>query len=102
MITLEEALKVGRQLEPKFAETGLHLALAGSLFYSGTSDKDIDFIVYRHDRTTMTEKDMIDLLQTLLRNNGLTINNTTTNYVKRNRPVFVTHLEGLRIDFLIP
>lgn len=101
-ITLVDALRVARQLEPTFNKVNLHLALTGSVLTKSISTKDIDFIVYRHDKTEMSEESMLAALEQVLIETKCVINNASTDYVKRNRKVFVTQLGNLRIDFLIP
>jgi len=44
----EEAVWVIERLEPVMANLGAHVALAGSVAYRGTSDKDLDLILYPH------------------------------------------------------
>lgn len=41
---------VAERLEPKMAEHGAHIALGGSVLYRGTSEKDLDILVYPHTR----------------------------------------------------
>ena len=48
MWTRDEAIWVVEKLEPKLAEMGAHCALAGSILYRGTSDKDLDLVIYPH------------------------------------------------------
>ena len=48
MWTREEAIWVVERLEPLLAEVGAHCALSGSVMYRGTSDKDLDLIIYPH------------------------------------------------------
>lgn len=50
MWTREEALRVVTWLEPKLAENGFHVALAGGVLTKGTSKKDLDLIVYPHEK----------------------------------------------------
>lgn len=46
MWTIEEAIMTIRGLEPRLF--AYHLALTGSVLYEGSSDKDLDIIVYPH------------------------------------------------------
>lgn len=48
-LTLEQAIGITRELEPKFAAFGYHLALTGGVLFRGESNKDIDFVFYAHD-----------------------------------------------------
>ena len=44
----EEAFWVIEKLEPQMAALGAHVALGGSVAYCGTSEKDLDLILYPH------------------------------------------------------
>lgn len=48
MWTREEAFCVIEKLEPALSAIGAHVALGGSVAYRGTSDKDLDLIIYPH------------------------------------------------------
>lgn len=53
MWTLEEAIKLLRELEPTANAHGLHLGITGSVLYKGESQKDLDIVVYPR-KTTQT------------------------------------------------
>lgn len=50
MWTRETALEIIPALEAKLSEHGAHIALGGSVLYRGTSEKDLDIIIYPHKR----------------------------------------------------
>lgn len=47
---LDSAVKFIRELEPKLAALGAHCGLTGSILYVGQSLKDVDIIIYPHDK----------------------------------------------------
>lgn len=49
--TLEEGVDLVRSLEPALSAVGYHVALAGGVFLRGSSDHDLDVVVFPH-RTT--------------------------------------------------
>jgi hypothetical protein len=51
--TLEDGIRLCRELEPAFREIGMHIGLTGSLMYRGASEKDIDIVVYPHDTSIL-------------------------------------------------
>ena len=48
-ITLADAVKICREIEPKLRGIGYHCGLTGSTLYAGESSKDVDIIIYPHD-----------------------------------------------------
>lgn len=46
--TLDEALKIVRDLESKLVSLGFHAALGGSVLHHGHSYKDLDIIIIPH------------------------------------------------------
>lgn len=48
MWTQQEAIELLKRLEPDLAKVGFHCALGGSVLYRGTSEKDLDVIIYPH------------------------------------------------------
>lgn len=65
MWTREEALRVVTWLEPKLAENGFHVALAGGVLTKGTSKKDLDLIVYPHTAGGSDQKPVRDVWELL-------------------------------------
>lgn len=65
MWTLDEAVKLIRNLQPKAHKLGYHLALAGGVLNNGTSDKDLDILaVPMHLKMEKIEKsDIIRLFE---------------------------------------
>jgi hypothetical protein len=47
--TLQDAFAIVQSIEPALAGIGYHAAIGGSLAYRGSSDKDIDIIIYPHE-----------------------------------------------------
>ena len=61
---LEDGHNVCMKLEPELAKIGLHAAIGGSLAYRGDSEKDIDIILYPHNREVKVDRfDVADLLE---------------------------------------
>lgn len=50
MWTRDIALEVLKSLEDFLAKHGFHCALGGSVMYRGDSEKDLDVIVYPHNK----------------------------------------------------
>lgn len=66
--TRETAFNFLVPLEAKLAAEGYHCALAGGVMYKGSSTKDLDVIVYPHDRENCLPVDaiwhfLVDLLK---------------------------------------
>ncbi len=47
-ITLEKGIELCREIEDKLKKIGYHCGLTGSILYKGSSEKDVDLIVYPH------------------------------------------------------
>jgi hypothetical protein len=50
MWTLEEGIKTTQWLEERLSKIGFHCALTGGVLFKGKSEKDLDVVVYPHDR----------------------------------------------------
>ncbi len=62
---LLDGVVICQELEPKLAEIGYHLALAGSLLYRGESTKDIDILIYPHtSQVNCHRKFLVEKLET--------------------------------------
>lgn len=48
MITLNQAIELVREVEEHIAPSGFHTALTGGCLYRGSSEKDIDVVIYLH------------------------------------------------------
>lgn len=48
MPTLQDGIEIAKLLEPLFRTKDRHIALGGSCLYKGTSEKDVDIIIYKH------------------------------------------------------
>jgi hypothetical protein len=59
MWTRETAFQFLEPLEKFLADNGYHCALGGGVMYKGTSDKDLDVIVYPHNRDNCVLVDML-------------------------------------------
>lgn len=49
-LTLEDGIRICRELEQRLVPVGYHCGLTGSLLYKGRSTKDADIIIYPHQR----------------------------------------------------
>lgn len=70
MKTAADGLTLIKLLEPQVAPLGLHLALGGSLAYRGTSEKDIDIMVYTHSKEPLSCEQFFKLLNPVLESAG--------------------------------
>jgi hypothetical protein len=62
--TTSQAVQICTELEPILAEKGYHAAIGGSLAYRGTSNKDIDILLYPHNNSVETDRYiLVDLLE---------------------------------------
>jgi hypothetical protein len=59
--TLAELCELGAKLEPFMREIGVHVALGGSCMYRGHSDKDMDVILYPHERAINKRAAIVEL-----------------------------------------
>lgn len=50
MWDLDSAVKFLRKLEAVIEPSGYHCGLHGGVLYKGTSEKDLDVIIYPHDK----------------------------------------------------
>lgn len=97
----EEAFWVIERLEPEMAKLGAHCALTGSILYRGTSDKDLDIVLYPH----IAHKDKFDWIpvkQALARFFSATETNDCggTSQIRDNKMVsWLTTPKGKRVDF---
>lgn len=94
MITIQEGLGIVQQLEPLIAPLGFHAALTGSVLFKGQSEKDLDIIVYDHDRRNKKDRGP---LHDLLRQAGFT-SAYPVGPSCNDKEVVVYKLEGRRID----
>lgn len=96
-IDLSEGLKIAREFEAKLAPLGVHVALAGSVMYAGTSNKDLDLILYPHQKKT--RHDICDALLTLVPE-AKRIGGDVDQYPE-NRFVLRATIDGARVEFFI-
>jgi hypothetical protein len=47
-LTLEDGVRICREMEERLAPIGYHAGLTGSLLFRGRSNKDADIIIYPH------------------------------------------------------
>ncbi len=92
----EEGLKLASQMEEKLSKKCLcHFALGGSVMYSGSSNKDLDLIVYPHNSQGTSDKSVIvKELEKL----GFVPKLDGSKYY--NHPAVVTTKDGRRVDFI--
>lgn len=57
--TLQDGADVCKAIEPAIAAIGIHAAIGGSLAYRGDSTKDIDIILYPHNREVIIDRQQI-------------------------------------------
>jgi hypothetical protein len=57
--TLEEALTFLKLLEEDVSARGWHVGVTGSVLFTGKSGKDLDVILYPHDRSQHPDKDAV-------------------------------------------
>lgn len=68
-ITLEDSITFVRWLETQLIPHKAHCALAGSVLHRGSSEKDLDVIVYpRNQRTPRTPEELVTVLEALFPN----------------------------------
>lgn len=96
-ITLDLALTAIRELEPKLAEIGYHSALTGGVLYRGSSEKDIDVVIYPHDPAVTVGE---HILKELFDKAGFVARyKTDARYV--NRRVWIYGKDDVCFDFFI-
>jgi len=94
--TLDDAVEVIRSIEWDLRKIGAHTALTGSVLYTGSSDKDIDIIIYHHnDKEPPNRDEVVKVLET---HGFVLIRKTDEKYV--NRDVYIFELGSCRIDIL--
>lgn len=99
MISVQQGIELAQRLEPKFAEFGYHIGLTGSVLFKGTSEKDIDFVLYPHDpEKTLGAQEIAYKIATFADKRPWCI--TDSPYV--NRTVIIASIGGVRVDFLLP
>jgi len=97
MWTRETAFQFLEPLEKFLAGNGYHCALAGGVMYKGTSDKDLDVIVYPHDRDNCI---LVDVLWERLRGFLSPLKSFNSKGSSRDsKDVRVFYVAGRRIDF---
>ena len=96
-IEIVEGLKIARDMERQLAPKGVHVALAGSVMYAGTSNKDLDLILYPRKRKTRhdIEHDLLDILPEAKRIGG------DLEEYPENRMVLRAKIDGARVEFFI-
>lgn len=57
---IEDGLQLSKLIERAVVPLRAHVALAGSVLYRGWSDKDIDIIIYQHDKSDPYSRDEIN------------------------------------------
>lgn len=99
MHTIESAIALIRQIEPVLAANGYHCALTGSVLFKGSSEKDVDVILYPHSDLAVDQRSPAQLLA-LLAPFGLACEKDYTE-PQYPRPVAIcTHPTG-RVDLFV-
>lgn len=62
---LQEAQALVAKIWEPLAQAGFHVGLTGSVLYKGSSDKDLDLIVYPHKTGEKTLNDAVRALKSL-------------------------------------
>lgn len=94
MWTLEEAIYVVRELEKKVGPVGIHLGITGSVLYKGSSEKDLDIIVYPHSTTdAVTDLRSLELIGCEI------IRHCDHEQCGDGKEVYETKVNGKRVDF---
>jgi hypothetical protein len=91
-------------LMPKFEVTakfmGYHVALGGSVMYSGESNKDLDVVIYPHKRVDQ-DRPLPEMLMKMFMYHKLIAGYSDIAQTKgMDRTVFSGINEGRRIDFI--
>lgn len=94
IIALQEGISIVQQLEPLIAPLGFHAGLTGSVLFKGVSAKDLDIIIYDHDRRDKKDR---GALHNVLREAGFT-SAYPTGPSCNDKDVVVYKLEGRRVD----
>lgn len=96
--TIEDGVKLCRELEPHLIQIGYHVALGGSVLVSGLSKKDLDVFVYPHKSNHTMEPDLlmkhIGRLWTFER-----FSECTHSKYGDNKIVYFSVINGRRVDF---
>lgn len=63
--TMEEALTLIRELEPKMSAAGWHVALGGGVLLRGQSEHDLDLVFFPHVAGTANLRALQDVLTSM-------------------------------------
>lgn len=101
MWELEKAVEVVRWLEARLSAHGYHCALTGGVIFKGSSEKDLDIIIYPHtkgEKGGVSREEVWLLLQDWLH---ATDSNTCqgTSQFRDDKDVRWIQSKGKRIDF---
>ena len=100
--TLESAVALIRELEPKLSEIGFHCGLTGGSLFAGSSDKDVDVIVYPHQsgKPEQPPRDVAWTLLTEILKPEESNRCEAISQIRDNKDVRWMKSQGRRIDFL--
>ncbi len=97
LYTTDLLLAIARELEPKVAEIGGHVAIGGSCVYRGYSKKDMDIMLYPHKKESpLVHLTVWNLLVSLGWEDAKPNSEAT-----RIPDVLVMQKDGIRVDFFI-
>jgi hypothetical protein len=92
LLTLEDGIRICREMEAVLAPLGYHTALTGSLLYKGQSTKDADIIVYPHQVSEQLAP--VIILEKL----GVFVTSLQNEASCKDKLVAVTEYKGARVD----
>jgi hypothetical protein len=92
-LTLEDGIRICREMEQRLATIGYHCGLTGSLLYKGRSTKDADIIIYPHQKSEQRPPETI--LETL----GVSVTIRPHNEAScTDKQIAVCDYHGTRVD----
>jgi hypothetical protein len=93
LLTLEDGIRICREIEDVLSPLGYHTALTGSLLYKGRSTKDVDIVVYPHQVSEQLAP--VIILDKL----GVFVTSLQNEASCTDKLVAVTEYKGVRVDF---
>lgn len=91
-ITLDDAIRICREMEELLKPIGYHCGLTGSTLYKGRSEKDVDIIVYPHQISQQIAT--VIILETL----GVFTRSVQDEASCKDKMIAVCEYKGMRVD----